>query len=43
MPYWYDIEEIIDIYWDTEQIDPFHKDFSPSGDQIELRKLHHKL
>ena len=24
-------------------IDPFHKDFSPSGEQLEHRKLEHEL
>ena len=27
----------------SSQIVPFHKDFSPSGEQLELRKLAHEL
>ena len=28
---------------DELRIVPFHKDFSPSGEQLELRKLGHEL
>ena len=33
--------DITNVYPDS--IVPFHKDFSPSGEQLELRKLAHEL
>ena len=31
------------VRWEVEGIIPFHNDFPPSGEQLDLRKLAHEL